>query len=684
MSGIAGLFRYDGAPVSRLDVSRMTDAIRHRGPDGCRTWHEGSTGLGHCALHTTPEARYEQLPRADPAGRSVLTADARIDNRDELMHLLDLRAGRDCPVTDADIILAAYGRWGSACPEHLVGDFAFTIWDEAEQHLFCARDQMGIRPFYYAHIPGRCFAFGSEIKALLTVEGVTDRLNERRIAEHLLNRIEDDESTTYADVLRLPPAHWMLVSRDGLLRKQRYWSLNPEYDVRFASDAEYVEGFLNVFTEAVRCRLRSPSPTGVLLSGGLDSSSVACVARDTLRESGEGSLHTFTATFPGLPPEDLAHSDERHYVEAIIAGGHVDAHPVPVDAASPLTDIERILWHTDQPCYVRNIYLDVLLHREARRHGVRVLLDGLEGDDAVSHGYAYLGEMAFNGRWREFAVESAALAGRTTLTTEALFDWMARPFIRKEAERGSVRSFWSSTKAIQEHLGIARRALVWEYLLKPYLASPYRVAQRYLRHPSTLPARRNRLLTPALARQLQTSDPPAKRDTGTYAYSAKLSHGRALEHPSVALFLEEGNHFAAAGGVETRHPFYDPRVLAYCVALPPDQKLRNGWTRFILRESMRGILPESIRTRTDKASLSPNFARNLLQMEDQRIVSLLDDAGGLLAQYVNLDTVRNAYRAGHVEAIWPVIQLGCWLGMRSTPRTFDTSVHEPATTLQAD
>src|SRR3989454_9825112 len=279
----------------------MLARLAHRGPDGAGVWSGGAVGLGHRLLHTTPESLREHLPLASGDGTLVLTADARIDNRGELLAAL----GRGVEATDAELILAAYERWGERCPEHLLGDFAFVIWDARRATLFCARDHFGVKPFYYYHAPGRLFCFASEIKGLLALAEVPRRLNETRVADYLVPLLEDKVITFYQDILRLPPAHRMTVTRQGV-RIEQYWALDPEREIRMKSDADYAAAFREIFTEAVRCRLRSAFPVGSMLSGGLDSSSIVCVARQLLAQDGGETLHTFSPVF-----DDVREGGER-------------------------------------------------------------------------------------------------------------------------------------------------------------------------------------------------------------------------------------------------------------------------------------------------------------------------------------------------------------------------------------
>jgi asparagine synthase (glutamine-hydrolysing) len=226
MSGIAGVIYLNGMLVDETLIRRMTEVIEHRGPDEAGQWVNGSVGLGHRMLRTTPESLGEHQPVVSQAGELVLVADARIDNRDELISLLGLGVQRGNAASDSDLILAAYQKWGEQSGEKLLGDFAFAIWDGRKQSLFCARDHFGVKPFVYHYAPGQVFVFGSETKVVLCLPDFPDRLNELKLGYHLSLTIFDQKCTIYE------------------------------------------EAFRKVFTEAVRCRLRSAFPVASTLSGG--------------------------------------------------------------------------------------------------------------------------------------------------------------------------------------------------------------------------------------------------------------------------------------------------------------------------------------------------------------------------------------------------------------------------------
>ena len=288
------------SPARRPSPARskaMTALLERRGPDGSHHLLDGPAALGHTLLATTPEALHEVLPLTDAASGCSITADVRLDNREELLPALGL-AEEARVIGDGELMLRAYLLWGEACLEHLLGDFAFAIWDPRSQRLFAARDQMGLRQLIHCHVPGELFAFATEPEAILALPDVPRRINEARIADYLDDlEAADFTSTFYEGLYRLPPAHCLTVDASGL-QIRRYWALQPVTELQLDSDEAYAAAFLMVFTKAVRSRLRCAGPVGSMLSGGMDSGSVVAVATRLLQAEGRGPLQTFSAVGP--------------------------------------------------------------------------------------------------------------------------------------------------------------------------------------------------------------------------------------------------------------------------------------------------------------------------------------------------------------------------------------------------
>jgi len=249
MSAIAGVYLLNGDSVDEKDLKRMNDSMPHRGPDGSGLWHDGPVGLAHQMLWTTPESLHEKLPFE--ADGLVITSDSRIDNREELLPELGLSE----EVSDSEVILKAYGRWGKSCVDRLLGDFAFVIWDKAKEEMFCARDHMGVKPFFYFYKSEEIFAFATEIKSLLAW-GIPPCINDARIGDYIMGVQEDKEITFYHEILRLPPASIISINHKTS-HKEQYWKPDITREIWLDSDEEYEKIFLDIFKEAVRCRLRS-------------------------------------------------------------------------------------------------------------------------------------------------------------------------------------------------------------------------------------------------------------------------------------------------------------------------------------------------------------------------------------------------------------------------------------------
>ena len=284
MSGIAVLYQWDGAPADRSTVERMISVIPYRAVDGSGVWSNGPIAIGHAQLATTPEAAAETSPLIDASSGLVLSMDGRVDNRDELIADLNSHGHQIRTGSDAEIVLRAWQRWGADAPARLIGDFAFALWDPSKRTLFCARDPLGVKGFYYFEGPG-FFLCASELHQLFQDPRVPRRPNEAAIAYLLVRVPVDREETLFEGIRRLEPAHYLSVSARGV-ECHRYYDLDAAREIVYSSADEYSEHFLSLFKEALRGRLRSNKGVASDLSGGLDSSSIVCLA-EHLRSNGE-------------------------------------------------------------------------------------------------------------------------------------------------------------------------------------------------------------------------------------------------------------------------------------------------------------------------------------------------------------------------------------------------------------
>ncbi len=617
MSAIFGLNHFDGRSVTPADLARMTQVLAHRGPDGSGVWCEGPVGLGHRMLRTTPESLNEHVPFTSPGGQFAITSDARLDNREELIRELRSSGANLGQETDSELILAAYRHWGESCAERLLGDFAFAIWDARLRKLFCARDHFGVKPFYYYSCLGRVFAFATEMKALFVMPEVPCELNEVRVGDHLADVFADEESTFYRDILRLPAAHTMTVTRDGV-RTHQYWTLDPSRELRLRSNEEYAEGFRELFTQAVRSRLRSISPVGSLLSGGLDSSSITCTARKLLGEKGR-RLRTFSVVFDKVP-----RCDEREYINAVLALDGLDPHFIQGDQNGPFREIDRIHWHEDQAFYAPNFGMVWTTYMAVSENGVQVLLDGHDGDSVVSHGYKYLDELAVAGRWLSLTREVRGLAkhyGDSPMNLLRAYGWHYgfNPLLARHKSLRGARRIWKRLARLRpRHVGARQvKGGDWQDLLNPDFAVRTNMAERYKAWRKTL---------------------------CNSARSEREGHYRVLTQPMQAFALEVHDSAAAAFAIEKRYPFWDRRVVEFCLSLPGEQKLFHGWTRMVMRRAMDNILPKKVQWRGGKMDFTPSLSYGLKTFEQDMLARIIIDNPGVIEKYVNVNVLRQSYQ----------------------------------------
>lgn len=666
MSGIAGIFSRTGQPVKLHELQPLTALLRHRGPDGADAWLDGSAGLVHCLLHTTPESLHERQPYSENG--LCITADARIDNRAELARLLGIET-RDLPVlTDCQLILAAYQKWGVDCPKMLLGDFAFAIWDARQQTFFCARDHLGVKPFYY-WLARDWFIFASEIKGILHWPQAPRRLNETWMADFLLQEFDntDKTSTFYEEILRLPPAHALSISATRQSLTQ-YWALDPEREIRLGSDEEYGEALREQFTRAVERRLRSAFPVGSTLSGGLDSSSIACVARDLLNRAGKPPLHTFSAFF-----QDAPDADESEYINAVLDQGGVIPHILHPDRTSPFIDLEQVLRHNDEPFTMFNYFMPWASYQCARASGVRVLMDGTDGDTTISHGMDLFDLLARRRDWPRFIEEAQAVTRNFdhpvyAKLTGILYGYGA-PHLARMVRQGQWVQFGRDIQQLNRLTGIPARWLAANLGIKPAFPAPALRAWRRLRG---RPVRQEEpdIVAPEFRQRLKATGytPPRPLSSNGLVQKGRAMHAHFLQMAMLPTSLEGIGRLGAANQLEMRFPFCDRELLEFSLAVPPEQKLNHGWSRYIMRNAMTGILPEPVQWRGGKISLGQVYPYMMRRYAREYVENILSDPQGVIRRYFNLPVLQEQYHRfldrtnpAAPHGVWVAVVLSVWM-----------------------
>lgn len=618
MSAIALIYNLDGRPVAGKEMNDFLEGLRHRGADGSGVIIDRNVALGHQMRWTTPESLAETLPAKNEDGSVCITCDARIDNRSELIPQLSFAGGRKpAEIADSEIILRAYEKWGEDCVPKLLGDFVFAIWDAKKRKLICARDSMGVKHFYY-YKSERMFALASEIKALHLLSGVPRQLNETNIGDVLILNYQDKENTPYKRIKRLP-ANCVLTFQNNKLNIREYWQPQPHGRFDFRSTKQYEENFRELFTEAVKCRLRSAYPVGSMLSGGLDSSSISCVASRHLNAENKAPLETFSAVFPAIARLD-ERIDERKYIKSVV--DHINCRPnfVEADAFSPLEDMDKMHWHADHPVGVPNVFMDWALFKAAKNRNVRVLLSGFDGDSTVSYGYEAFRMLAGRGQWLQL-YKSAVALNKNIPHKHHGFKKLVWNQGFKEATPEFARRLWRLINGRPAKLEKVRQ-----------LPSSHNFNFNAL---NTAFAEKHRLKT----RYFDLVEKTHPENVGL-----ARSHWNALCSGLFAFALETFEKTSAAFDVEPRFPFFDRRLVEFCISLPAKQKIYNGWTRSIFRRAMQDILPPDVQWRTDKANIGLSFKVNLLKYGRRDVEEAIFDHPQTLEKFVDIDKLSAAYR----------------------------------------
>jgi asparagine synthase (glutamine-hydrolysing) len=560
MSGIAGIINLEGAPIDRELLRSMADFMSYRGPDAQTTWSAGSVGFGHALLCTTPEHRKERQP-CTLDGQVWITADARVDGRDSLKQALGCR-GRDglADATDAELLLHTYHVWGEECVEHLLGDFAFAIWDGRQGRLFCARDHFGIKPFYYARLPDG-LVFSNTLNCIRLHPAISDRLDDLAIGDFLLFGVSQEPSATcFADIRRLPPAHALTWS-DGALRVRRYWSLPTGEEILYKRNGDYLEHFRDLLRTAVQDRLRT-NRVAILMSGGMDSPALAATARELLKEQGGSfDLCAHTIVYDRLIPDQ-----ERDYAGLAARKLDIPIHYLAGDDYQFLRQLDRLVGCTPEPSgdLFAAVFTDLM--RQVAAQG-RVALTGYDGDAPLSMSLrAHYAGLLKAGRLMHLAADLGWYVWvQSKMRPFRFFERVKRRFGRSRQQDPGLPGWFN--RAFAQRADLPTRWAQWNSCPSPV-------------------------------------GPPAR----ALAY-------RFLQQPGLQHLFEGYDPGVTRLPVEGRHPLMDLRLVRFLLALPPVPWCISKW---LIRKAFRGVLPEAVCERR-KSPLAgdpvyPEFQQSGLQL----------------------------------------------------------------------
>ncbi|HGJ64476.1 TPA: asparagine synthase (glutamine-hydrolyzing) [bacterium] len=556
MCSIAGIIRYK-QEIDKNLLKQMNIVQRHRGPDDEGYFVDENVGLAHNRLSIIDLSPLGHQPMSNEDGTIWIVYNGEIYNYLEIIPDLKSKGHIFKSKTDTEVIIHAYEEYDIDCLQRLNGMFAFAIWDSRKKQLFCARDRFGIKPFYYYHNDDY-FIFASEIKAILEDKKIQLSVNNQILYNFLrYGIINYNNETFYCNIMQLPSAH-CLILRQNEISIEKYWDIEPENELNDKSDEFYAEKFHELFEDSIRIHLRSDVPIGTCLSGGIDSSSIVCVANDllfpekNLKESIKDHQKTFSSCF-----EDLRF-DERKYINKVIEKTGAETNFIFPSSKDLIKDIDKIIWYQDQPFNSISIFAQWNVMKLASESGVIVLLDG-QGADELLAGYPPYFGANFEELARKMALCSL-LKERVLYAQNRGYSFLKSIFF---ALAGSISQIWKNSNkndmiSFQSELPEALSNEGCEALGNLYKPKYFKDILK------------NRLYYDCIK---------------GYRLSSLLRY-------------EDRNSMAFS--LESRVPFLDYRLVEYVFSLPDRCRINKGWTKAVLRNAMKGILPEEIRMRKDK------------------------------------------------------------------------------------
>jgi asparagine synthase (glutamine-hydrolysing) len=591
MCGIAGMYTFDQEVTPSL-LKRMTDIISHRGPDGEGYWinPEKTVGLGHRRLSIIDLSQEASQPMHFSDGRYSITFNGEIYNYIELREQLTKQGITFKSHSDTEVLLALYAIKKEKCLQELDGMFSFAIWDQIEKKLFCARDRFGEKPFFYHFQKGKQFVFGSEMKELWA-SGISRDRNERMLLNFMLSKQVSDSQypseTFFKSILKLEPAHYLIVDKSMTLIKKRYWDIDPAITDETISDEDAIDKFRDLMLQSISMRLRSDVPVGSSLSGGLDSSTIVCAIQELFKNT-DRVQKTFSARFRNFE------KDEGAFMQKIIDATHVDAYFVWPDEEGMADVFKRLCFHQEEPFGGGSVFAQWKVMQLARQNDVTVLLDG-QGADEILAGYPFYFPTYLNQLFK---------AGSAGYESELeSYRKMHNPAFKGFGKEGVLASDQKKGRLSEKLKNIARP--VYQAMFSSQNANVH--------------LRRNDFLNKDFLNQFSQKDVPDNKFDGNLneqLYRSAFTDG-------LQDLLRYADRNSMAHSREVRLPFLSHHLAEFVFAMPSRMKIRNGWSKYMMRKAFANILPSEIAWRVDKIGYEPPQKK---WMENPRLQEMSQDS----------------------------------------------------------
>ena len=574
MCGIAGIIQSTTSRYDKEHLKKMTGALAHRGPDGEGCWQNESTevllGHRHLSIIDISDAAHQPFQYA---GRYSIVHNGEIYNYIELKEQLQQKGYSFRSQSDTEVIAAAYDCWKNECVDYFDGMFAFAIWDEKEKILFAARDRFGEKPFFYYYTNDE-FIFASEMKALWAA-GIKYKPNQKMLFNFITigytDNPEQPGETFFENINKLPAATTLTLSVEKWeVVLEKYWDIDPEEENKKITDHEAMEQFNHLLSRSVKRRLRSDVSIGTSLSGGLDSSSIVALINE--QQVPNYKSQAFTAIFPGYEKDELAFSRQ------ITQRFNLQQFTTAITPDQLADDWKKICYHQEEPVGSASVYAQYKVFELAKEQNVKVLLDGQGADETLAGYHKY-------------------------------YQWYWQELYRKRKLSGSKELSAAKEAGVQEKF-------TYKNIIASYFPDFTTIAleQQYL-----LKAIRQEDLAKDFVK-LQSKEAYYTRP-GHYTLNGVL-HFNTCTHGLEEL-LRYADRNSMAHGREVRLPFLNHELVEFVFSLPSRYKIRNGWTKWLLRETMKTHLPESIAWRKDKIGFEPPQKK---WMENSRIQEAMQEA----------------------------------------------------------
>jgi asparagine synthase (glutamine-hydrolysing) len=625
MCGINGI-AFSGRSRRRVDATAlktMRDVITHRGPDDEGIYIDENVGLGHRRLSIVDVASGHQ-PMTNEDGSLYITYNGEVYNHASYRDQLEARGHVYRTHCDTETILHLYEDYGDTCVEHLRGMFAFAIWDRNKRELFIARDRLGVKPLYYVHTSDGSLFFASEIKALLEAHAVKPELNFAAFSDYLANHATSGEETLFQGVRRLMPGH-TLTWRDGEITIKKYWDVSfAKVEPNGHSDKDYIAEWSELFREAVKLRLMADVPLGMFLSGGIDSSAIAAVMSTLVDEP----IKTFSVAFKEREANEL------EYARLVARAYKTDHHEVVVTPEEFFAALPDLIWHEDEPLAHPSSVALFFVSRLAAQH-VKVVLTG-EGSDELMAGYARYRKTILNlavGEHYHHMVPAGVrnlIRGQIAgMSASKLRAKLSRTFLSVSPDIESIYfdNFAVFPRTNQQQL-LSRDTIERTGGLDPYAG---------------------------VRRVLSDTDADSLLDRLLYADIKTYLHELLMKQDQMSM----------AASLESRVPFLDHKLVEFTSSLPERLKLNRWTTKYVLRQSMKDILPKQILMRPKMGFPVPVgawFRGAYAHVLDEYVLGSRATERGIF----NADAVRLLVSehqrgvANHSERLWSLVNLEMW------------------------